>query len=475
MPESINEFAMTTPDPDKTVPPKSPGKITTLNQPDSSVFDSAELRAGGRFGRYAIQRILGEGGMGAVYLAHDTTLDRLVALKIPKFSGNVEMAAARFLREAQSAARLQHPNICPIYDLGVVNGTHYLAMAFVRGVTLAAYRTAKPLDPREAARLVRQISVAMQYAHEQNVIHRDLKPVNILIDDRGEPVVLDFGLARRGDAADRPLTVQGEVMGTPSYMPPEQVSGDIAAMGPASDIYSLGVVLYELLTGTPPFRGDLFAILSQIAMDAPKAPSALSKGLDSRFDSICLKALAKKPGDRWKSMRAFADALVGLAEPGGRATEGATITLKVMGTNFAYRPPSLLPSVTVGRQKRKPGDPQDQGNDFVLRVAGDDGLSARISRRHFELQRTSSGWSVIDRSKAGLTRNGEPLPKELPVELADGDRLGVAGVVTLEVAIRGGVTDDGIKLAALVEVAAPAGSMGRLQIEASVGEMVTIE
>jgi serine/threonine protein kinase len=419
--------------------------------------------------------------MGAVYLAHDTTLDRPVALKVPKFGGNVEPAAARFLREAQSAARLQHPNICPIYDLGVIDGTHYLAMAFVRGAPLAA-RLAdhRPLDPREAARIVRQIALAMQYAHDHGIIHRDLKPANVLIDERGEPVVLDFGLARREDAGDRPLTAQGDFMGTPAYMPPEQVVGDVAAMGPATDIYSLGVILYELLTGGPPFKGDTLSLVAQIATEQPRPPSARRPGLEPLFDSVCLKALAKKPGDRWKSMRALADVLTRFAG-GGTSGENAwvgeapALTLRVEGTNFVYRPPSILPTITVGRQKRKAGEAAEQGNDFVLRVAGNDALSARISRRHFELNRTPSGWVVVDRSRAGLTRNGSPLPKDTPVEVLDGDRLGVAGVVTLLVSLRGGAPDASAKQAAVIDVPAPAGAGVQLQIEASVGDMLTLE
>jgi serine/threonine protein kinase len=414
--------------------------------------------------------------MGAVYLAHDTTLDRPVALKIPKFTGKVDVAAARFLCEARAAAGLQHPNICPIYDLGDVEGTHYLAMAFVAGEPLSArVGLDRPMDTEEAARIVRQLALAMQYAHDRGVIHRDLKPANVLIDDRGEPVIMDFGLARRPNPGGPQLTVQGDIMGTPAYMPPEQVAGDVARMGPASDVYSLGVVLYELLTGGPPFRGDLFALLAQVVADPPPLPSTRRSGLAPQFDAICRKALAKKPEERWKSMRALADVLAPFAgDPPG---DGArVIALRVRGTNVAYRPPSILPIVTVGRQRRKVGDSPDQGNDFVLRVAGNDTLSARISRRHFELHRIADGWAAIDRSKAGLTRNGEPVPKDTPVGLADGDELGVAGVVTLEVLIRGSGPDDWVQQAAFVEVPAPAGiGGGQVQIEASVGEMVTVD
>jgi hypothetical protein len=471
---------MTPSDSDKTLPPSPPAAPAagqTVPQPVGRVVPPTWPGAGGTFGRYRIERQLGEGGMGAVYLALDTALDRPVALKIPRFAGNVEVAAARFLREARAAAGLQHPNICPVYDAGDVAGTHYLAMAFVTGQTLACrIGPGRPVDPAEAARIVRAVALAMQYAHDRGVIHRDLKPVNVMIDDRGEPVVMDFGLARRQADGGPQLTVQGEVMGTPAYMPPEQVAGDVAKMGPASDVYALGVVLYELLTGEPPFTGELFALLAQIALDAPKPPSARRPGLDLRFDSVCLKALAKRPEERWKSMKALADALAGLARaPSGTAAEPPTLTLKVAGTSFAYRPPTVLPVVTVGRQKRRAGDPPDAGNDFVLRVAGNDALSARISRRHFEVRRTPGGFAVVDRSKAGLTRNGQPLPKDEPVELGDGDRLGVAGVVTLEVSIRPAGQEEAARPAAVVEVPAPAGAGGgQVQIEASLGDMVTM-
>jgi serine/threonine protein kinase len=269
----------------------------------------------------------------------------------------------------------------------------------------------------------------MQYAHERGVIHRDLKPGNVLIDDRDEPIVLDFGVARR--AGDQPLTDSGEIIGigTPAYMAPEQARGDIGAMGPSADVYALGAVLYLLLTGARPIEGNVRDVLNRVATEPPVPPSVRRPGLHPAFDAVCLRALAKEPGDRWPGMRELAEALAGLA--------GASIALTVAGTGTVYHPPPTLPIVTAGRQKRGPDDPPDRGNDLVLRVAGNDALSERISRRHFELHRTPTGWAVFDRSKGGLTRNGCALPRGAPTELADGDRLDVAGVLTLIVSIGG--------------------------------------
>jgi len=448
-------------DPDATLPPP-----TIAEAPAPAPFEP-----GYAFGRYRIGDRLGAGGMGAVYLAHDTVLDRPVALKIPRRTGDYTGATARFHREAQAPSALRHPNICPIYDVGEIDGTPFLSMAFVRGEPLSArVGRDRPLDPDEAARIVRTVALAMQYAHDQGIIHRDLKRANIVLDDRGEPVVMDFGLVRRAAAVGPHLTIQGELLGTPAYMPPEQAAGDLGRMGPASDIYALGAVLYELLTDRPPFTGDLLALLSQIALDPPPRPSARRPGLPARFDAICLKALAKDPADRWKSMRALADALAPATH------DGPTLALRVEGTRFAYRPPPLVPVVTVGRQRRRPGDGPDQGNDFVLRVAGNDALSARISRRHFEVRRTAGGFAVVDRSKAGLTHNGTPVPKDTPVELADGDRLGVAGVVTLLVDLGQKSAGGLVRPGGVVEVPAPGGAGGgQMQIEASVGDLVTAD
>jgi serine/threonine protein kinase len=262
------------------------------------------------FGRYRILKLLGRGGMGAVYLAHDTQLDRPVALKIPHLeTSDGPQVLERFYREARAAATLHHPNICPVHDVGEIDGAPYLTMAYVEGKRLSEFAASRPLTPRQSALLVRKLALALQEAHKQGVIHRDLKPDNIMIDRRGEPIIMDFGLARRTRGRDPRLTQQGSVLGTPAYMPPEQVSGDVQATGPASDVYSLGVILYELLAGGLPFTGDSMAILSQVLMDEPPPPSSVRDGIDPELEAICLKAMAKKPHERYASMAELAQAL----------------------------------------------------------------------------------------------------------------------------------------------------------------------
>jgi serine/threonine protein kinase/Tfp pilus assembly protein PilF len=269
------------------------------------------------FGRYELRGLLGQGGMGAVYLAHDTQLDRLVALKIPHLDGPDQAAAAeRFLREARAAAVLTHPNICPIYDAGRIAGHYYLSMAYIEGQPLSQRLPEGRLLPAGyAAALTRAVALAMQEAHRHGIVHRDLKPANIMLNAHGQPVVMDFGLARREPRPGQErLTQSGVLLGTPAYMAPEQAGGDDAAIRPACDIYSLGVILYELLTGRVPFRAEgIGKLLAQIERDPPLPPSQLRSGLDPELEAVCLKALAKRPQDRFASMGQLAAALAPFA------------------------------------------------------------------------------------------------------------------------------------------------------------------
>jgi formylglycine-generating enzyme required for sulfatase activity/serine/threonine protein kinase len=266
-----------------------------------------------QFGRYRIIRRLGQGGMGSVYLAEDTQLRRRVALKVPDFGvSDGPEARRRFLHEARAAATLDHAYLCPVYDVGEVDGRLYLTMAFIEGPSLAAAIGAAGWPPRKVAALVGKLALAMQEAHAKGVIHRDLKPANVMIKSTGQgrvPVIVDFGVARRDDPEEVRLTRRGQIMGTLGYMAPEQVRSDLKAIGPACDIYALGVILYELLTGRLPFSGTGLAVVGQILTQIPLPPATFRPGLDPRIAAICLKAMAKEVGDRYASMSELAAAL----------------------------------------------------------------------------------------------------------------------------------------------------------------------
>jgi len=264
-----------------------------------------------RFGRYRILDKLGAGGMGAVYLAEDTKLGRKVALKVPHFKpGDGTAILERFRREARLAAGIDHPNFCQVHDVDEVDGIHYFTMAFVEGRPLSDFiGPERPWVPRQAVELVRLIAQVVGLLHGKGIVHRDLKPSNIMLRPSGEPVLMDFGLACALTAESQRLTGTGEVLGTLAYMPPEQLEGDRQRMGPAADVYSLGMILYELLTGRLPFDGPPLALMHQISTKVPEPPSQVRPALDTRLDAICLKALAKKPDERFPDMSTFAAAL----------------------------------------------------------------------------------------------------------------------------------------------------------------------
>jgi serine/threonine protein kinase/HEAT repeat protein len=263
------------------------------------------------FGRYRILRTLGKGGMGTVYLARDTQLERSVAIKVPHFQPDDDPhLLERFYREARAAATLSHPNLCPVYDVGVHDGKPFLTMAFIAGKPLSEYiRDGKAMPQRPVAAIVHKLAVALDEAHRKGIVHRDLKPANIMINERHEPVIMDFGLAQRTDQNQERLTRQGMLLGTPAYMSPEQVAGDVNAVGRAADIYSLGVILYELLTGRVPFQGPTTAIFGKILTETPPAPSSLRPDLDPALEVICRKAMAKSPAERFATAADLSNAL----------------------------------------------------------------------------------------------------------------------------------------------------------------------
>ncbi|HXX95422.1 MAG TPA: protein kinase, partial [Planctomycetota bacterium] len=291
--------------------PPAPSPSSAAQLPPE-VAEAAESPAS-RVGKYIRVRALGSGGMGEVWSAWDTELRRWVALKILTSQNREEIA--RFEREAQTAAKLSHPNIATVYDVGEEGGRPFIAMQLVRGRTLAVF----PRDhPRGLIEFVRQAALAVHYAHEQGVVHRDLKPHNIMIEGdlerRQHPselrvYVMDFGLAKQA-TADSALSVSGTILGTPSYMPPEQARGLLNQIDARSDVYALGATLYELLTNRPPFKHEnVYELLKQVVDEEPRAPRKINPLVDPDLETVVLRCLEKDPRRRYPSARDLADEL----------------------------------------------------------------------------------------------------------------------------------------------------------------------
>ena len=262
------------------------------------------------FGDYELLEEIARGGMGVVYRARQLKLNRIVALKMI-LAGRLasEKDVQRFYKEAEAAAKLDHPGIIPIIEVGEHEGQHYFSMAFVSGPSLAKKLSERPFPPADAAELLIKLASAVQYAHEHGVIHRDLKPANVLLDDSGQPRITDFGLAKQLKA-DSDLTGTGQILGTPSYMPPEQAAGQMEKIGPASDVYSLGAVLYCLLTGRPPFKAERpLETLRQVLEQEPLPPRQLNGSIPRDLNTICMKCLEKDPPRRYRSATELGDDL----------------------------------------------------------------------------------------------------------------------------------------------------------------------
>lgn len=251
--------------------------------------------------------------MGTVYKAHDPVLDRIVAIKVPKFQGCDDVQKRqreRFLREARAVAMIRHPQICSIHDYGEQDGQAFVVMDYLEGQSLAQHMEQQDvsLALSDIAALTQSILRPLQAIHEKGVIHRDLKPSNIMLDGSGSPLLMDFGIAWIiGDAS--PVSVEGAIVGTPVYMAPEQVAAQHEQLGPWTDVYGLGVILYQLLTGTLPFSGTLSAVFAGILNATPALPSSFRTDLDAGLEGIVLRCLAKSPSARYQSALQMAAAL----------------------------------------------------------------------------------------------------------------------------------------------------------------------
>src|SRR5262249_8894654 len=276
--------------------------------PSHKATRGAELL--GELGDYELLEEVGRGGQGVVFRARQKSLNRVVALKVIRLGQWASKAHfKRFRLEAEAAARLEHPGIVPIHEVGERDGACYFSMKFVEGGQLDAIAKREPMSIRRAAELIAKIARTIHYAHEHGILHRDIKPGNILLDTKGEPHLTDFGLARLVES-ESSITHTLDVLGTPSYMAPEQAIGNNDAVGTVTDVYGLGAVLYQLLTGQPPFAGGATYETIKLLLDTePRHPRLLNAKIDRDLSTICLKCLEKDPARRYSSALALAEDL----------------------------------------------------------------------------------------------------------------------------------------------------------------------
>jgi tetratricopeptide (TPR) repeat protein len=307
----------------------------------------ADSLSGRRFGRYDVISEIARGGMGVVYRAQDPRLGRVVALKVLKDGvAASEKQVRRFKRETEAVAKLHHPNIVAVHDVGCEDGRHFFTMDYIEGEPLDEKIRRGPIDPPEALLIAEQIARAIHHAHEQGVIHRDLKPANVLLDKRGVPKITDFGLAKNVDHLSA-MTKTGAAVGTPFYMPPEQARGDAKRIDRRVDVYAIGVLLFEMLTGDLPFDGETTVeVYNKILSDDAPRPSAINARVDAEIDGIVGKAMAKERDDRYPTALALAEDIRRKLE--GKAVQGRAPSALRVAARRARRAGPMIAAAAGG-------------------------------------------------------------------------------------------------------------------------------
>jgi tRNA A-37 threonylcarbamoyl transferase component Bud32 len=388
---------------------------------------------GQTIGNYQIAEEIGQGGMAIVYRAYQTQLERWVAIKIMHTTeANSKEFLARFRREARAIAALRHPNILTIYDYGEEHGIAYIVMEYVSGGTLKSHMTEQSMDWPDVATLVVPVGRALAYAHSEGVVHRDVKPANILLARPDWPMLADFGLVKIV-GHQRGITRPGVSIGTPAYFSPEQAAGD--DVDHRSDIYSLGIVIYQLLTGRLPFEADSPIELMLLRLRQPPTPPRhLNPRITPQLEAIILQALARAPEARYPTMEAFVNDLSRVPGATGRAVlSGPSVAIPAATARLGALSPVVGPRLVVagtgatlilplqGEVLIGRGDPQVTPRpDVDLGPHG--GGQAGVSRRHARLLHSPEGWLLEDlQSTNGTFLNGVPVRPDQPVRISTGD------------------------------------------------------